>query len=121
MTTSWPDFDPGELLDALTRRGVDFVVVGGIAAVLLGSPRMTRDLDITFAPDRVNLESLGEVLVQLGARLKGVEEDVPFVADAATLRRVQILTLTTRAGEIDLLSEPEEDRVTRCFAGGRSG
>jgi predicted nucleotidyltransferase len=107
VTASWPDFDPGELLSALTGRGVDFVVVGGIGAVLLGSPRLTRDLDITFAPDPLNLESLGEVLVELGAQLKGVEDDVPFVADAATLRRVQVLTLTTRAGEIDLLAEPE--------------
>ncbi len=59
------------------------------------------------APDPVNLESLGEVLVELGARLRGVDDDVPFTADASTLRRVENLTLTTRAGQIDLLAAPE--------------
>jgi predicted nucleotidyltransferase len=104
--TAWPEFDPGALLVALTRRGVDFVVIGGIAAALLGSPRLTRDLDITFASDAVNSEALGGVLVELDAKLKAVEDDVPFVPDAATLRRVQLLTLATRAGEIDLVAAP---------------
>lgn len=107
MTGPWPEFDPEQLLERLTERGVDFVVVGGIAAVLLGSPRITQDLDITFASDEVNLESLGEVLVALDGRLRGVEDSVPFVPDAATLRRTEILTLVTSAGPIDLLARPE--------------
>jgi predicted nucleotidyltransferase len=104
--TAWPEFDPGALLIALTRRGVDFVVIGGIAAALLGSPRLTRDLDITYASDVVNLEALAQVLADLDGTLRGVEDDVPFVPDAATLRRTQVLTLATRAGEIDLLAAP---------------
>lgn len=106
MTTAWPDFDPGELLRRLTAAGVDFVIVGGIAAVLLGSPRMTRDLDITYAPDPVNMEALGTVLIDLDARLKGVEDDVPFTADGRMIGQTEILTLTTTAGEIDLLRAP---------------
>ena len=87
-----------ELLQRLVARGVDFVVIGGIAAILHGSSRATFDLDICFATDEPNLRSLGEVLVGLDARLKGVDDAVPFVPDAETLRRVEVLTLETAAG-----------------------
>jgi hypothetical protein len=85
---------------------VDFVVIGGIAGVLHGSARNTFDLDICFATDEANLVALGDVLTALGARLKGVEEEVPFVPDARTLRQVELLTLVTSLGELDLLARP---------------
>ena len=71
--------------------------------MLLGSARLTRDLDICFAPDEDNLEALGGVLVELEAQLRGVDEEVPpFTPDAATLRNVQLLTLTTTQGWLDV-------------------
>jgi predicted nucleotidyltransferase len=102
----WPEFDVVDLLRPLVGRGVDFVVIGGIAMVLHGSARVTRDLDICFAPDETNLELLGGVLVDLNARLRGVDEDVPFVPDGRTLRGIEILTLTTDAGWLDLQLAP---------------
>jgi predicted nucleotidyltransferase len=98
--------DTNTILRRLVARGVDFVVIGGIAAVLHGSARSTFDLDVCFATDRVNLEALGEVLVGLGARLRGVSDDVPFVPDADTLRHVEVLTLETEAGDLDVLARP---------------
>jgi hypothetical protein len=85
---------------------VSFVIVGGVAVVLQASPRFTRDLDICYATEPDNLLRLGDVLLAIGARLRGVEEDVPFVPDARTLRRAQMLTLTTREGDLDLLVDP---------------
>ena len=85
---------------------MDFVVIGGVAVVVQGSPRYTRDLDISYATSEVNLERLGGVLVGLGARLREVDEDLPFVADARTLRGMRMLTLSTREGDIDLLADP---------------
>jgi predicted nucleotidyltransferase len=102
----WPRFDPEPALRALSGGGVDFVVVGGIAAVLHGSSALTTDLDIMFASKKENLERLGRVLVDLEARLRGVEEDVPFMPDAGTLRRIDVLTLETSAGPLDLLRVP---------------
>lgn len=102
----WPEFHPGPLLRALTAHGVDFVVVGGMAMIALGSGRNTHDLDICYAGEQANLEALGGALLELGARLRGVDEDVPFVPDARTLRQTQILTLDSNAGAIDLLVEP---------------
>jgi hypothetical protein len=91
----------------LTGREVDFVVVGGVAVILQASPRLTKDLDICYATEQVNLDRLGAVLIELGARLRGVEEDLPFVPDGRALRHTQILTLTTVDGGLDLLVEPD--------------
>jgi hypothetical protein len=98
----WPDFDVEHMLRRLTAVGVDFVVVGGIAMMLLGSARLTRDLDICCGPDEDNLQALGRVLVELEARLRGIDEEIPFIPDAATLRNVQLLTLTTSKGWLDV-------------------
>ena len=103
----FPDFSPRALLRRLVEGGVDFVVVGGIAAVAHGSPTFTQDLDIAYSPDEANLERLGRVLVDLGARLRGVTDDVPFIPDGRTLRRTRVLTLETAIGPIDLLAQPD--------------
>jgi Nucleotidyl transferase AbiEii toxin, Type IV TA system len=106
---SWPDFRPTELIGALALAGVDFVVIGGVAVVVQASPRFTRDLDISYATDTANLERLGALLVALEARLRGVG-DAPFMPDARTLRHTQMLTLTTRSGDLDLLVDPPGSR-----------
>jgi hypothetical protein len=102
-----PEFRLLELLRRLTENGVDFVVVGGVAVILQGSPRLTQDLDICYAVQQENLDRLGKVLVELGARLRGIDEDLPFVADGRALRNTRILTLTTADGALDLLAEPD--------------
>ena len=104
--TDRPPLSADEILRRLVERGVDFVVIGGIAAVLQGSARNTFDLDICFATDDANLAALGDVLTALGARLKGVNEDVPFVPDPRTLGQVEMLTLVTALGELDVLTRP---------------
>jgi predicted nucleotidyltransferase len=102
LPAEWPDFDPRRILQRLTDAGVDFVVIGGIAVILAGYGRATRDLDIAFASDLTNLEALGEVLVGLDAKLRGVDDDVPFVADGRTLAGIQLLTLETNLGWLDI-------------------
>jgi hypothetical protein len=103
---NWPDFRVRPLLRALVGRGVDFVVIGGVAMIAYGSARFTKDLDVCFAPDPTNLDLLGGVLVDLDATLRGVDEEVPFVPDAATLARIEILTLGTSEGPLDLQRRP---------------
>jgi hypothetical protein len=101
-----PELRVDEILERLTARGVDFVIVGGIAAVLHGSARNTFDLDICFATDQANLDALGDVLGGLDARLRGVAGEVPFVPDGETLRKIELMTLSTSAGNLDLLAIP---------------
>jgi predicted nucleotidyltransferase len=102
-----PELRLRALLGRLTEAGVDFVVIGGVAVITQASPRFTKDLDICYAPEQANLQRLGGVLVELGARLRGVEEDLPFVPDERTLMHTQMLTLTTPDGAIDLLANPD--------------
>ena len=106
VVESWPDFRPTALLRVLIAHGVDFVVVGGVAMSGHGSARFTNDLDICYATDQANLEALGAAMMELGARLRGVSDDVPFVPDARALRRASILTLESPEGNIDLLVGP---------------
>lgn len=101
-----PELHPSLILHRLSEAGVDFVVIGGIAVVLLGSARNTNDLDITFATDSANLQALGDVLLALNARLRGVDEEVPFIPDGRTLRQVSLLSLETDGGWLDLLAAP---------------
>ena len=103
----WPEFNLVALLRALVEGGVDFVVIGGIAAVAHGSPQLKQDLDVSSASDDANLERLGAVLVGLGATLRGGTDDVPLVPDGRTLRETRVLTLLTREGPLDVLAEPD--------------
>lgn len=103
---NWPEFRPVELLKRLVSHGVDFVVIGGIAMVGHGSARVTNDLDICYSTDPANLEALGAALIELGATLRGVDEDLPFVPDARTLTKMSILALSSPDGDIDLLVGP---------------
>jgi predicted nucleotidyltransferase len=102
----WPELHLRALLRGLVTHGVDFVVVGGIAMIAHGSGRLTQDLDICYSTEAANLEALGHALVELGARLHGIPEQVPFVPDARALRRTMILTLDSDEGKIDLLVDP---------------
>ncbi len=106
-TTGKPDLDATRLLGLLTARGVDFVVVGGVAAILQGGAQFTDDLDICHATDPGNLRALGKALIEIDATLTGVVDDVPFTPDERTLRGVEVLTLDTSAGKLDLLAKPD--------------
>lgn len=91
----------------MARAHVDFVVIGGVAVIAHGYERNTKDLDVCYSREAANLEVLGQVLVDLGARLRNIDDDVPFVPDARTLRGMQILTLDTPEGGLDLLVDPD--------------
>jgi hypothetical protein len=101
-----PAFDPIEGLRALVAHGVRFVLIGGYAAALRGSPMMTGDVDICPARDRENLERLAEALEILHARLRGAPADAPFVLDGRTLEAGDHFTFATDAGPIDCLGTP---------------
>jgi hypothetical protein len=54
-----------EILCTLQDRGVDFVVAGGVAAVLHGVERMTLDLDVAVSLDPNNLKCFLSALDEL--------------------------------------------------------
>jgi hypothetical protein len=99
-------FDPAAAIRVLQKHGVRFVVIGGLAGRLWGSPSITNDLDICYARDRQNLARLAAALKELKARLRGVPPNIPFLLDARTLEAGDHFTLETRAGNLDLLGFP---------------
>jgi len=103
-------FEPLEAISALERHSVRYVVIGAIAGRLLGSPTITRDLDICYARDDANLQALAAALQELHARLRGVSDDVPFILDARTLRNGDGFTFETDAGDLDILGTPAGTR-----------
>jgi len=99
------DWDPLSALATLVRHRVRFVVIGGFAANILGSPMLTQDTDICYSRDPENLERLALALLELRARLRGpgVPEDLPFKLDATTLANGDHFTFMTSAGPLDIL------------------
>ena len=85
---------------------VEYVVIGGIAATFQGSTTITRDFDICYSRERANMERLTSALRELNARLRGVDVDVPFQLDAASLRNRLNFTFKTKHGDFDCLGDP---------------
>jgi hypothetical protein len=101
-----PPFDPLRALRVLTNHRVRFILIGGFGSRLHGSPTVTNDLDVCYARDASNLESLATALTELRVRLRGAPEGVPFLLDARTLRRGDRFTFVTDAGNLDCLGTP---------------
>ncbi|HET8796612.1 MAG TPA: hypothetical protein VFO89_02930 [Thermoanaerobaculia bacterium] len=93
------------LLSALSTERVAFVIIGGIAATLHGSARLTNDLDLAYERSPGNIERLAAALSPFQPYLRGAPEGLPFRFDAETIRRGLNFTLRTSAGDVDLLGE----------------
>ncbi len=95
-----------EILRTLRRHEVDFIVVGGMAAVIGGAPVVTRDVDVLRALSAANVARLLLALAEL---------DAVFRTDTRRLRPNEShlsgaghLLLDTRYGVLDLLGEIED-------------
>lgn len=78
-----PGGEPSTLLRALAAAGVDFVLVGGLAAVAQGAPLTTFDADIVHARDEGNVDALLAFL----ARVHAVHREGPAAAPRPPSRR----------------------------------
>lgn len=92
-----------QLLELLSRQGVDFIVVGGVAAILEGAPITTLDLDIVYDRSPENLDRLLGVLqaVEASYRDPAGRHIVPTVEKLATVR---MNLLQTSLGAFDVLA-----------------
>ena len=77
--------DADELFACLDRHGVRYVFIGGLAAVLHGSPLLTSDADICPARDPDNLIRLAAALDDLDARIRA--GDAPDASGSRATRR----------------------------------
>lgn len=97
--------DFGGLLRALADGRVDFILVGGVAATVHGSARLTRDVDVVYARADENIERLVSALAAHAPYLRDAPPGLPFSWDPATLKRGLNFTLTTSLGDLDLFGE----------------
>jgi predicted nucleotidyltransferase len=93
------------LLRKLAGAQVEYVVIGGFAATLHGSSRLTRDLDIVVSRTPKNVDRLVTALADLEPYLRGAPPGLPFRWDASTIRMGLNFTLTTSRGPLDVLGE----------------
>ena len=92
-------------LQELHRAGVEFIIVGGVAATIHGSARLTQDLDLVYARTPENIVRLAAALEPHSPYLRGAPPGLPFRWDAETIRRGLNFTLTTALGDLNLLGE----------------
>jgi hypothetical protein len=99
--------DLHRIAEIFDRHAVDFVVIGGQAEALFGSPRVTYDSDLCYARTKENLERLAEAMKELKPTLRGAPPDLPFILDARSLALGGNFTFNTTAGALDLLAYVE--------------
>lgn len=91
-----------EALEVLGRHGVDFIVVGGIAAILQGSPLTTEDVDAVYLGADENLRRLAAALVELDATYVDPAGRT-IRPDVERLAALRVHLLNTRYGRVDLM------------------
>jgi hypothetical protein len=102
------EFFPERILEVLIEHGVQFVMIGGLAAALHGSELATVDLDITPLRSHDNLTKLSSALTQLHARIRseGVDGGLPFAHTAMSLAAAGVWNLLTDFGDLDISFVP---------------
>ncbi|HEV3331700.1 MAG TPA: hypothetical protein VG096_12000 [Bryobacteraceae bacterium] len=87
---------------ALNEAGVEFIVVGGLAAVLNGAPIQTYDVDVVHSRDEENVCRLLRVLEGLDAVYR-IQPERRLRPTASHLASRGHQNLITRYGPLDLL------------------
>jgi hypothetical protein len=94
-----------QIVGALSSSKVEFIVVGGISAVLQGAPIVTRDLDLCYRHTSDNLRRLAAALAPFQMRLRDLPQGVPNVFDEHSLQLGMNFTLEAEGEFLDLLGE----------------
>jgi hypothetical protein len=97
--------DLAQIIPPLVRAKVDFILIGGMAAILHGSARVTFDVDLVYSRSDENIQRLSNALASHDPYLRDTPPGLPFVWDARTIRSGLNFNLTTSLGDIDLFGE----------------
>jgi predicted nucleotidyltransferase len=89
------------------RFGVEFLIIGGQAEVIFGSPRVTYDVDLCYRRTAENLQRLADALQPLNVRLRNAPPDLPFQIDARSLALGSNFTFNTDIDDLDLIGSVE--------------
>ncbi len=97
-----------DILKVLCRHEVDFIVVGGVAAILEGAPVSTFDLDIVHLRDDENHDRLLSALEELNSRYRDPAGRY-IVPDLNKIQTFRLHRLITDNGPLDLLTDIDPD------------
>lgn len=93
------------LLERLLRNEIDFVLAGGLACVVHGSPVVTYDIDICVSIDEEQVGKLRAALKDLSPRHRMNPSFKPSFFDfPSKLEGVNNIYLETELGVLDILS-----------------
>jgi hypothetical protein len=98
------------LIRALVAAGVEFLVVGGAAAVIHGAPVTTQDLDVVPKLDEAGLDRLLAALTSLDARFRPVRPDRDIPPTREHFSAKGQLNLITKFGPLDVLCRLHDAR-----------
>jgi hypothetical protein len=99
--------DNAALLDALVRARVEFMIIGGVAAVLHGASRVTADLDVAAPMDRANLRRLLDALTPYDP-VHATRPDLALADESIErLEKFRLLLIETKIGRLDVLPRVE--------------
>lgn len=96
--------DFNALLRRLSDAGLDFVIVGGFAAVTHGSSYVTRDVDVCLILSPENVAKLRKAIADLHPVHRMTPRKLSFLTHPETTEPVQNLYLQTDIGVLDILS-----------------
>ena len=91
------------ILEALSASEIEFILVGGLAAVLDGAPVTTYDTDIVHSRNEANVKRPLVALDQLDAVFR-IQPDRRLKPSATHLAGLGHMNLITRHGPLDLWS-----------------
>ena len=94
-----------KILQLLSDHHVEFIIIGGAAAIVHGSSRLTQDLDVAYRRTRENITRLSNALEKQNPYLRGAPPGLPFHWSEDTIRMGLNFTLQTDLGDLDLLGE----------------
>ena len=97
--------DLAQIIPPLATAKIDFILIGGMAAILHGSARVTFDVDLVYSRTPANIDRLVDALAPYKPYLREAPAGLPFEWDARTIRNGLNFTLTTDLGDIDLLGD----------------
>jgi predicted nucleotidyltransferase len=97
--------DFSRIIPWLVEHEIEFVLIGGVAAIAHGSARATYDIGIVYSRNDANLKHMANAIATIQPYVRGAPPGLPFVWNEATLRNGLNFTLTTSLGELDLLGE----------------
>jgi predicted nucleotidyltransferase len=96
---------PRGVLPALVRENVEFILIGGMAAIVHGSSRFTQDIDVVYRRTQTNIDRIVSALSEFEPYPRGAPPGLPFRFDSRTINGGLNFTFISEVGDFDLLGE----------------